>query len=72
MSHFAKRFDNIFPAIGRTFLLFDIFDRIVEKDSGVDKNMLRRILPVLFVFVVLMAAAMPALAWDDTGHKITA
>ena len=29
-------------------------------------------LPGLFVFVVLMAAVMPAFAWDDSGHKITA
>ena len=29
-------------------------------------------LPGLFVFVVLMVAVMPAFAWDDSGHKITA
>ncbi|MBK7392003.1 MAG: S1/P1 nuclease [Chloracidobacterium sp.] len=34
--------------------------------------MLRRILPGLFIFVVLLGAALPTLAWDDTGHKITA
>lgn len=34
--------------------------------------MLRKMMPVLFVFVVLIGAALPALAWDDSGHKITA
>ncbi len=34
--------------------------------------MLRRILPGVFIFAVLIGIAMPAFAWDDTGHKITA
>jgi hypothetical protein len=29
-------------------------------------------MPVLLIFVVLIGAALPALGWDDSGHKITA
>ena len=34
--------------------------------------MFRRMMPVLLIFVVLIGAALPALGWDDSGHKITA
>jgi len=37
-----------------------------------EKNMLKKTFGVLIFAILVISAAMPARAWDETGHKITA
>lgn len=54
------------------FLSSLYFVRIFKKDSGEKEMFKKTTVRALFFGAVLALSAIPALGWDETGHKITA